>query len=56
MEQTVFINCPACGNKTRDKIRPDTVMKNFPLFCPKCKQEFLIEVKELHITVIEHTE
>lgn len=37
MEKTEFIRCPVCGNKTRDKIREDTILKNFPLFCPKCK-------------------
>jgi len=53
MEHTVFLHCPFCGNKTRDKIRPDTVLKNFPLFCPKCKQECLIDVKYLQITVLQ---
>ncbi|HFM8042043.1 TPA: cysteine-rich KTR domain-containing protein, partial [Enterococcus faecium] len=35
--------CPICGNKTRLKMREDTELKNFPLFCPKCRQEILIE-------------
>ncbi|MFZ2732889.1 MAG: cysteine-rich KTR domain-containing protein, partial [Blautia wexlerae] len=39
MEKTEFIRCPVCGNKTRDKIREDNILKNFPLFCPKCKSE-----------------
>ena len=30
-----------CHNKTRLKIRGDTVLINFPLYCPKCKQETL---------------
>ena len=47
-----WIRCPVCGNKTRDRIREDTVLKNYPLCCPKCKQETLIEVKSLQITVI----
>lgn len=47
-----WILCPVCKSKTRIKIRPDTVLKNFPLYCPKCKQEALINVKELHTTVI----
>ncbi|MEY8335510.1 cysteine-rich KTR domain-containing protein [Lachnospiraceae bacterium 47-T17] len=34
-----WLLCPACGNKTRLKIREDTELKNFPLYCPKCKQE-----------------
>ena len=44
------IMCPICGNKTRDKIREDTELKNFPLYCPKCKQESLIDAKNLQIT------
>ena len=49
MEKTEFIRCPVCGNKTRDKIREDTVLKNFPLFCPKCKSECLIDIEQLVI-------
>ena len=48
-----WLLCPICGNKTRDKIREDTVLKNYPLYCPKCKQETLIEVKDLQVTVIK---
>ena len=53
MEKTEFIRSPVCRNKTRDKIREDTVLKNFPLFCPKCKSECLIDIEQFHITVIE---
>ena len=48
-----WIFCPVCGNKTRLKIRDDTVLKNSPLYCPKCKQENLISVHKLNITVIK---
>ena len=48
-----WILCPICGNKTRLKIRVDTELKNFPLFCPKCRKESLINVKELNISVIQ---
>lgn len=48
-----WILCPVCGNKTRLKIRDDTVLVNFPLFCPKCKQETLIAVQKLNISVIK---
>ena len=51
-EKTKWIRCPVCGNKTRDRIREDTVLKNYPLYCPKWKQETLIEVTNLQITVI----
>ena len=31
--------------KTRLQIRVDTELKNFPLYCTKCKQESLIDAK-----------
>lgn len=43
-----WIRCPACGSKTRDRIK-----KNYPLYCPKCKQETLIQVKDLQVTIIK---
>ena len=51
--ETEWLHCPICKNKTRDKIRNDTILIHFPLFCPKCKQETLIDVKQLNITVIK---
>lgn len=53
MDTTEWIRCPVCKNKTRVQIRKDTELKNFPLYCPKCKQESLIEAKNFHITVIK---
>ena len=53
MNKTNWILCPVCGSKTRDRIREDTVLKNYPLYCPKCKQETLIEVVNMKITVIK---
>ena len=44
-----WIQCPVCNAKTRTKIYSDTVMFNFPLFCPKCKQETKIHVIQLKI-------
>ena len=48
-----WLRCPVCGGKTRDRIREDTILKNYPLYCPKCKQEALIDVKNLQITIIK---
>ena len=52
MKRTEWIRCPVCGGKTRDRIREDTVLKNYPLYCPKYKQEALSDVKNLQITVL----
>ncbi|MDO4321633.1 MAG: cysteine-rich KTR domain-containing protein [Lachnospiraceae bacterium] len=54
--QTEWILCSVCGNKTRDRLREDTVLKNYLLYCPKCKQESLIEAKDLHVTVVKRLE
>lgn len=50
-----WIMCPVCDNKTRIKIRADTILENFPLFCPKCKIENLINVRQLRMSLIKET-
>lgn len=52
-EERKWLLCPVCDNKTRLKIRLGTVLENFPLYCPKCKQEMLINVDKLNTTVIK---
>lgn len=39
MSERVWLYCPICSSKTRIQLRTDTVLENFPLFCPKCKHE-----------------
>lgn len=51
MSKQQWILCPVCGNKTRTKIQEDTEMKNFPLYCPKCKKETIINVRDMKITL-----
>jgi len=48
-----WVICPVCQSKTRLKIREDTELRNFPLFCPKCKQETLINIQQLNMSVIK---
>lgn len=48
-----WIRCPVCGSKTRIRVCDDTVLINFPLFCPKCRQETVINVKEMNLSVRE---
>lgn len=50
-----WVRCPICGNKTRTMIRKDTELINFPLYCPKCKQESLISAKNLQVMVVKGT-
>lgn len=53
MIEAEWLRCPLCGGKTRNKLRKDTELKHYPLFCPKCKQEVLINAKLLNITIIK---
>jgi len=53
IDETGWVHCPVCKNKTRTKIRQDTVLKNFPIYCPKCGQETLINIEKMNIEVIE---
>ena len=48
-----WLLCPICKNKTRIRVRKDTVLQNFPLFCPKCRIQIVVNVQKLHLTVIK---
>ncbi|OUP45002.1 MULTISPECIES: cysteine-rich KTR domain-containing protein [Bacillota] len=48
-----WLLCPVCGNKTRIQICFDTILKNFPLYCPKCKQETLIDIQNQKMIIIK---
>ena len=49
--ETHWVICPLCKAKTRLKLLPDTVLKNYPLFCPKCKEEVIINAEHLQVSV-----
>nr|WP_290462313.1 cysteine-rich KTR domain-containing protein [Acutalibacter muris] len=53
MMKTEWIHCPVCGNKTRVKLRKDSILVNFPLYCPKCRHEMLIQAKDSKIVIIK---
>ena len=53
MKQAEWLLCPICHNKTRIRVREDTELKNFLLYCPKCRNEVLINLKKKHISVIK---
>ena len=48
-----WLLCPICHKKTRVKINGNTILKNFPLYCPKCKNEILINAEKFNIEVIK---
>ncbi|WP_207754174.1 cysteine-rich KTR domain-containing protein [Gemmiger formicilis] len=48
-----WILCPICHCRTRIRVLKDTTLLNFPLFCPKCKREMLINIVDSKICVIK---
>ena len=48
---SVFIPNLKCGVRTTIKIYEDTVLRNFPLYCTKCKQETRLGVIKCKIAV-----
>ncbi|EOS71928.1 hypothetical protein C818_00074 [Lachnospiraceae bacterium MD308] len=48
-----WVMCPVCDNKTRIKIRKDTELINFPLYCPKCRKESLINAKNQKVSIVK---
>lgn len=53
-EKNSWLICPICGGKTRNQVREDTVLINFPLFCPKCKNVMVIDLKKLNIEKVKN--
>ena len=55
MQEQMWVLCPACGGKTRIRVLEETVLRKFPLFCPKCRREYLVDVQrgEIQVHTIE---
>lgn len=50
-KESLWVSCPLCDNKNRIKVFEDTVHINFPLFCPWCKKETVINVVKLKMVI-----
>ena len=51
MANKYWVKCPICKRKTRIQVYKETTLKNFPLFCPKCKQVHVLDLEQLKIVV-----
>ncbi len=52
VEEKQWVLCPLCGAKTRLQLLLETELKSFPLFCPKCKRESIINAQNFQIGII----
>ena len=48
-----WIPCPICSEKTDVKIYEETFLFNFPLCCPHCRRETVINVFQLKMVVVD---
>ena len=47
-EEKRWVLCPWCGAKMRLQILRETELVTFPLFCPKCRHESIINAKKFY--------
>ena len=52
-QESLWVRCPICKGKTRTKVFAETVLLNFPLYCPKCKNESIVSVLKLKMIVCD---
>ncbi len=50
---TKWIPCPECQGNTRTKVRQDTSLYHHLIFCPKCKKEYLVNVDNFNVTIVQ---
>ena len=51
VELSRWVPCPKCGGKTRTKVYSNSALVKFPLFCPKCRKETLIDAVQLKMVL-----
>ena len=49
LTEAEWVKCPYCKQKTRTKAFSDTVLLNFPLYCPKCKRETKVSLLNMKL-------
>lgn len=55
MKNKKWLMCPVCNGKTRTMIYEKTSLRYFPLYCPKCKLERIIDVEQGKIVCMKES-
>lgn len=50
-KQPYWLCCPVCGKKTKMRVYERTILLSFPLYCPKCQKETIINVVKLKTVI-----
>ena len=51
-EETQWIKCPKCGENMKFKLKQTTVIRDFLIYCHRCKKEFTVDVQNFIVTVV----
>ena len=54
VEQRQWVFCPSCSAKTRLQLVRQTELRAFPLFCPKCRKETMINARHFRVSVADN--
>ena len=49
VDEQGWVHCPACARKTKTKVKLNTVMKYFPLYCSQCGQEITVDIEQMKL-------
>lgn len=47
-----WLLCPVCGAKTHLRLLQRMVLREFPLYCPKCRRESVISARNFQIETV----
>lgn len=50
-----WLRCPSCQAKTEIGVSADTILINFPLYCPHCKEANSITVVQFEMLFSKRT-
>ncbi len=51
-----WLHCPQCGQRTDQRIGPDTVVHRWPMYCPQCGRESVVNILDGKAELVVSTE
>ena len=49
ISETRIVHCPDCGQETSVRVCSNTVVLNFPLYCPHCKKHIMVDIMKFQM-------
>ena len=48
-KESRIVHCPECGHETDIRVFEDTLLLNFPLYCPYCGKHLMVDIMKFKI-------